>query len=52
MTQGNITIAVILIVFFILLAIIGAVIYAIRHPESFAWVRRTPADEEAGGGGE
>jgi hypothetical protein len=52
MTQGNITIAIILIVFFVLLSIVGAVIYAIRHPESFSWVRRTPADDEEAPGGE
>jgi hypothetical protein len=52
MTQGNITIAVILIVFFVLLSIVGAVIYAVRHPESLTWMRRGPPDdEEAAGGG-
>jgi hypothetical protein len=45
MVQGNITIAIIIIVLFIILGIVGVLLYAMRNPNPFLW-GGGEADEE------
>lgn len=46
MVKENVTIAIIIIILFLILAIVGFIIYAIQNRMSLAFWRRREADEE------
>ena len=47
MVQGNVTIAIIIVVLFVVLAVAGFAIYSVQHRLSF-FSRRRAVDEESG----